>query len=148
MVLLLSMAACAPQQTGDPTESGTEAGDAAPNEEYTLPMEEGYNQLTFYWAYPEEVDNADMWIWFPNQAGKGYILHPCEYGYKTVVNVPEGITEVGFIVRRDCSDPGGSDWGSATKDVDSDRFAIIEGKETVIYLKTGDPMQYSSNDGF
>ena len=40
--------------------------------------------------------------------------------------------EVGFIVRRDCSNPGGSDWGSATKDVDSDRFAIIEGKETVI----------------
>ena len=141
--LLLSMAACAPEQTGDPTESAT----AAPVDEYTLPMEDGYNQLTFYWSYPETVENADIWIWFPDQAGKGYILHPCEYGYKTVVNVPEGITEVGFIVRRDCSDPGGSDWGSATKDVDSDRFAIIEGKETVIYLKTGDPMQYSSDDG-
>ena len=143
-LVLLTMAACAPAQTGDPTESAT----AAPaDDEYTLPMEDGCNQVTFYWSYPEKVDNADMWIWFPNQAGKGYILHPCEYGYKTVVNVPEGITEVGFIVRRDCSDPGGSDWGSATKDVDSDRFAIVEGKETVIYLKTGDPMQYSSDDG-
>ena len=147
MVLLLSMAACAPQQTEDPTESGTGAGNVEPTGEYTLPMEDGHNQLTFYWSYPQAVDNVDIWIWFPNQAGKGYILHPCEYGYKTVVNVPEGITEVGFIVRRDCSDPGGSDWGSATKDVDSDRFAIIEGKETVIYLKTGDPMQYSSDDG-
>ena len=143
MLLLLGMAACAPAQTEDPTEPPTEP----PADEYTLPMEDGYNQLTFYWSYPEEVDNADMWIWFPNQAGKGYILHPCEYGYKTVVNVPEGVTEVGFIVRRDCSNPGGSDWGNATKDVESDRFAIIEGKETVIYLKTGDPMQYSSNDG-
>ena len=75
--LLLSMAACAPEQTGDPTESAT----AAPVDEYTLPMEDGYNQLTFYWSYPETVENADIWIWFPDQAGKGYILHPCEYGY-------------------------------------------------------------------
>ena len=64
-----------------------------------------------------------------------------------VVNVPEGIDEIGFIVRKDCSDPGGSSWGSATKDYEQDRFAAIEGKETFIYLKSGDPAQYISNDG-
>ena len=49
LVMLMSMAACAPQQTEDPTQSGTEAGNDAPADEYTLPMEDGYNQLTFYW---------------------------------------------------------------------------------------------------
>jgi len=116
-------------------------------EEYSLPLEDGYNQLTFYWNYPGGYENCDMWIWFPNQDGKGHLFHECEYGAKVVVNVPEGIEEVGFIVRRDCSDPGGTSWGSATKDYESDRFAKIEGRETVVYLVSGDPNQYISKDG-
>ena len=132
------------------TETETETGGAYvpdPNE-YKLPLEDGYNQLTFYWNYNGGTyDNCDIWIWWGDKAGQGYTFHECNYGAKVVINVPEDITEVGFIVRRDCSEPGGSSWGNATKDYESDRFAIIEGKETIIYLKSGDPEQYRSQDG-
>ena len=49
--------------------------------EYTLPREEGTRQLTFYW-YGEDVDydTCDMWIWYPNADGHGYLFHPCPYG--------------------------------------------------------------------
>ena len=118
------------------------------NDEYTLPLEDGYNQLTFYWTYSGgEYSNCDMWIWFPGADGRGYTFHECEYGGKVVINVPEDIAEVGFIVRKNCSNPGGTSWDEATKDYDQDRFAVISGRETVIYLKGGDQYQYTSNDG-
>ena len=139
--LLLAMVGCGnaePQTTTEP---------AAPTEEYTLPKEEGYNQITFYWKPSGTVKDADVWSWWNNGDGKGYILYPCEYGYKAVINVPEGVTEVGFIVRYNCSDPGGSSWGEATKDFAEDRFAPITGPDTVVYLKGGDGNQYYSSDG-
>ena len=144
IVCLLLLAAllftgCEPAAVPPPTEP-------APSE-YTEPLQDGYNQVTFYWTYSGTYENCDMWIWWGDKAGQGYLFHECEYGAKVVVNVPEGIEELGFIVRKDCSDPGGSSWGSATKDYDQDRFAVIEGKETFIYLKPGDPAQYISNDG-
>ena len=152
LATLLSVAACGTQSEEpttaptDPTEPATEAPTQAAGE-YTEPLQDGYNQLTFYYYSPEGYENCDMWIWFPNQAGKGHLFTECSYGAKVIVNVPEGIEEVGFIVRRNCSNPGGSDWGSATKDFESDRFAKIEGRETFVYLKTGDGNQYISNDG-
>ncbi len=118
-----------------------------PAEEYTEPLVDGYNQLTFYWNWSGSYENCDIWIWWGDKAGQGYLFHECEYGAKVVVNVPEDVTEVGFIVRRDCSEPGGNSWGSATKDYEQDRFATIEGRETFVYLKTGDASQYKSNDG-
>ena len=144
IVCLLLLAAllftgCEPAAVPPPTEP-------APSE-YTEPLQDGYNQVTFYWTYSGTYENCDMWIWWGDKAGQGYLFHECEYGAKVVVNVPEGIEELGFIVRKDCSDPGGSSWGNATKDYDQDRFAVIEGKETFIYLKPGDPAQYISNDG-
>ena len=138
-LLLVGCTPAAPQPTQTPTEP-------APTE-YTEPLQDGYNQVTFYWTYSGTYENCDMWIWWGDVAGKGYLFHECEYGAKVVVNVPEGIEEIGFIVRKDCSEPGGSSWGSATKDYDQDRFAVIEGKQTTIYLKPGDPAQYISNDG-
>ena len=152
LATLLSVAACGTQPEEptaaptDPTEPATEAPTQAADE-YTEPLQDGYNQLTFYYYSPEGYENCDMWIWFPNQAGKGHLFTECSYGAKVIVNVPEGIEEVGFIVRRDCSEPGGTSWGSATKDYEQDRFAVIEGRETVIYLATGDPNQYFSRDG-
>ena len=121
---------------------------ARAEEEYSLPREEGTRQVTFYW-YGENVDygTCDMWIWYPNADGRGYLFHPCEYGVKVVLNVPEEIGKVGFIVRKSCSEPGGSSWGSATKDYDGDRYAEITGETTEIYLKPGDPNQYMSDDG-
>ena len=128
-------------------ESTSEKPYQPPEDEYMLPLEDGYNQLTIYWNYNGTYENCDVWIWWGDVAGKGYTFHECAYGAKMVVNVPEGVSEVGFIVRRDCSEPGGSSWGSATKDYEQDRFVILEGKETVIYLKSGDPSQYTSDDG-
>ena len=137
---MLAMAACGVTEPQDTTQP------PAPTEEYTLPKEEGYNQLTIYWT-GKTVQNADVWSWIGDGAGKGYILYPCEYGYKAVINVPVGVEEVGFIVRYDCSEPGGTEWGSATKDFEADRFAVMTGSDTVIYLKSGDGNQYYSADG-
>jgi len=151
--LLLTMAACgsaAPEATPEPapelTPEPTPDPPAEP-EEYFEPIPEGHNQITFYYRSPEGYENCDMWIWFPGADGKGHLFTECEYGAKVIVNVPEGIEEVGFIVRRNCSDPGGSSWGSATKDFESDRFAKIEGRENFVYLLTGDGNQYISKDG-
>ena len=117
-------------------------------DEYTLEKEPGCRQLTLYWNHPSaDYSKCDVWIWFPGKDGGGNLFHPCAYGAKCVVNVPEDVSEVGFIVRRDCSDPGGSSWGDATKDFGDDRFAIMSGEDTVIYLKPGDGMQYTSPDG-
>ena len=121
---------------------------ASAEEEYTLPREEGTRQITFYW-YGEDVDynTCDMWIWYPNADGHGYLFHPCEYGVKVVLNVPESENKVGFIVRRNCSDPGGASWGEATKDYDGDRYAEITGDTTEVYLLPGDENMYKSDDG-
>ena len=156
LAAVLGMVACGPQpEVPEDTDPSTEPSVEEPSqeppqaatEEYTEPLQDGYNQLTFYYNSPEGYENCDMWIWFPNQAGKGHLFTECEYGAKVIVNVPEDVLEVGFIVRRNCSNPGGTDWGSATKDFESDRFAKIEGRETFVYLKTGDGNQYISNDG-
>ena len=125
------------------------ANPAAPaTEEYTLEREPGTNQLSFYWkADGVDYSKCDMWIWYPNADGRGYLFHPCEYGVKVVLNVPEDIAEVGFIVRKNCSDPGGTSWGDATKDFENDRFAKITGETTEVYLLSGDEAQYISTDG-
>ncbi len=152
MLFSLALSACAPQVTPAPTDGSgdtkpTEDSSREPTEEYTEPLVDGYNQVTFYWTYPGGYENCDMWIWWGDVAGKGYLFHECDYGAKVIVNVPEGVDEVGFIVRRDCSDPGGNSWGSATKDYEQDRFAAVEGRTTEVYLKPGDPAQYISFDG-
>ena len=146
VTMLLSFTACGTQ--AQPTEPApTQAPTEPAPTEYFEPIPDGHNQLTFYWTYDGTYENCDMWIWMPGKDGKGYTFHECEYGGKVIVNVPEDVEQVGFIVRRDCSEPGGTSWGSATKDYESDRFAVIEGKETVIYLKSGDAAQYKSRDG-
>jgi len=158
LVLGLVLTACAPAQTAAPTaepsvpttEPVTQPAEAVTEpaaEEYSEPIPEGYNQVVFYWTWDGSYENCDVWAWWGDVAGKGYLFHECEYGAKAIVNVPEGVEELGFIVRRDCSDPGGSAWGSATKDYEPDRFAPIEGKQTHVYLKSGDPVLYKSSDG-
>ena len=128
------------------TPAETEAPEPAP-ELYTLEREPGCNQLTIYW-YRDGTDysKCDVWVWFPGRDGHGELFHPCDYGVMCVVNVPEDVTEVGFIVRRGCSDPGGSSWGEATKDFDGDRYAIMDG-DTEVYLKPGVADQFRSDDG-
>ncbi len=154
LILALSMClgGCAPAEQTDP--SSTDASEATestapstPSDEYTLEREDGCYQLTIYWKGDADLATSDIWLWFPNKDGRGYVMHACEYGGKVVVNVPEDVTEVGYIVRLNCSEPGGTSWGTATKDAtESDRFVEMDG-DTTIYLQMGDPQQYSSNDG-
>ena len=108
---------------------------------------EGMNRVIFYW-YGDGVDysTCDMWIWFPNADGRGYLFEPCDYGVRVVMDVPADVKQVGFIVRTNCSDPGGASWGSATKDVDADRYADVTGRVTEVFLKPGDSHMYLSKD--
>ncbi len=156
MALSLALVLCLTGCVSSPTEPSTPPTDPKPTQsnptnpsgpEYELPKEEGYNQLTLYWDGDVDLSKADVWMWYGDVAGKGYLLYPCAYGAKAVINVPAGVEKVGFIVRYNCSDPGGDAWGDATKDFDEDRFAFVSGEETVIYLKKGDGGQYTSTDG-
>ena len=108
--------------------------------------EDNTNTLTLYWDGSDNLNNCDVWAWWNGKAGSGYRLQPCEYGSKCTINVPKHIEHVGFIVRTNCSDPCGSSWGTAYKDWHEDRTATITGKETNIYLKSGDGNQYLSYD--
>ncbi|MBO6060624.1 MAG: type I pullulanase, partial [Clostridia bacterium] len=142
-----ALAGCTGKPAG-PEETQAPEVTREPYEEYDPPREDGTNRVIFYW-YNEtnDYDKCDMWIWFPNADGRGYLFHPCEYGAKVIVDVPQGTEEVGFIVRRECSDPGGTGWGDAVKDYDGDRFAKVTGDVTEVYLKPGDGAQYRSDDG-
>ena len=138
--------------SGEVDNGGIEGTYQPPEGEYDIETPEGYNKVTFYWVNPmfsswADYETCDIWIWYDDVDGKGYLMEQCEYGAKVVINVPETVLEVGFIVRKDCSEPGGSSWGTASKDGGDDRFAIITGKETYIFLKNGDANQYASDDG-
>ncbi len=139
MLMLVSFcfASCnEPEPTPDPTLW----------DDYFPEKKDGYNQVTFFWN--GDINGSDMWIWWGDAAGRGYLFHECGYGGKVVVDIPEGVDQVGFIVRTGCTDPGGTSWGTANKDgTQDDRFATITGPNTVIYLKAGNAQQYFSNDG-
>ena len=113
---------------------------------------DGYNLITFYWYNPlADISKCDLWAWWDNGGGGAYLWEPCSYGYRVTLSVPDDITEVGFIPRKECTQPGdGSSWGYAVKDCgEDDLFATIEGEDTFIYLRGGrnDANQYHSNDG-
>ena len=109
---------------------------------------DGTRRLTLYWTADDaDYEKCDIWIWFPGKDGSGHLFEPCDYGAKVTVDVPSDVAEVGFIVRRNCSSPGGSSWGEAEKDYGDDRFAVLTGDSTEIYLLPGDGMQYTSPDG-
>ena len=131
------------------TQTAPASTDAPPaTEEYSLEREPGTRQLRFYWKNEKaDLSKCDMWIWYPEAEGRGYLFHPWEYGGMVALNVPEEISEVGFIVRKNCSDPGGTSWGDATKDYEEDRYAVLTGEETEIYLLPGEAGQYTSTDG-
>lgn len=117
--------------------------------EYELPLEEGCRQVTIYYNRDAGYSDCDVWLWYGTVAGRGYAFHECSYGAKVVVNVPDSTEEIGFIIRTNVPSPGGTDWpSSARKDgTDSDRKIALKGDYTVVYTKSGDGNNYSSNDG-
>ena len=108
-----------PEPTPDPEPEEPYVPD--PNE-YTIDKEEGMNQITVYWVKPgQDYSTCDMWIWYLGADGHGYSFHECAYGAKVVLNLPDTVKNMGYIVRYDCSDPGGSTWGDAKKDIQDDQ---------------------------
>lgn len=117
-------------------------------EEYTLERAEGTKQVTIYYNREEGYEGCDVWFWYDSVDGRGYEFHKCAYGAKFVINVPDTVEEVSYIIRTGCSDPGGTSWGTANKDgTDSDRKIKLTGDYTVIYTKAKDKNNYISNDG-
>ncbi len=149
VLLVMTAVGCTgPGETTAPeTTASEETTKGAVEGETFLEREEGCKLLTLYWEGAADIETSDVWMWWDGKDGQGYLFCPCEYGFKCQVNVPAEVNEVGFIVRRDCSDPGGTAWGEATKDFEDDRHAVLTGDETVIYLKMRDGKQYTSNDG-
>jgi len=145
LACVLAFGGCASSSSGK-NDNGGESD--TPKDEYTLERGADEKQITFYYSRSGGYDDCDIWLWYDGANGRGYTFHECTYGAKVVVNVPNTISEVGFIVRTGCSDPGGTSWGSATKDAtETDRSATLRGDETVIYLKEGDAQSYTSEDG-
>lgn len=147
LAMLFVFCGCA-GKTDQPPQGDTE--DPAAGEEYTLPREDGKNQITFYFnRIGDDYSDCDLWLWEEGGAeGRGFLFHECAYGAKAVVNISADTSRVGFIVRTGCSDPGGTSWGTATKDAtQDDRFISIKEEETFVYLKAGDKKAYSSPDG-
>ena len=71
-----SASAAAPQTTAPETTAQPTDPPGPGTQEYTLEREPGTNQLIFYWlAKDVDLSRCDMWIWFPNADGKGYLFH-------------------------------------------------------------------------
>ncbi len=146
-----------PNGVGGETGGGSNTGGNENNHhDPDVVREEGHNLITFFWNNPlwvkdpAKLAKCDIWCWWDGGEGGGRMMKQCEYGAMLTLSVPEDVTEVGFIVRTNCSDPGGTSWGNANKDCGpDDLFATIEGADTFIYLKGGksDPNQYHSYDG-
>ena len=145
--MLFVFAACSPKKT----DSGNGGGGntTKPGEEYTLECPSGYRQITVYWNRPSgDYSDCDVWMWYSGGDGVALTFHECEYGGKVILNVPDDTIKVGYIVRTNCSAPGFAVWDGVVKDgSDSDRYVTLRGQSTVIYLKSGDPNAYESNDG-
>lgn len=159
MLMLVMVVACKPQEPHDSSSSSatssassdiTESSSSVGKEE-DLDLSDqpaNTNVLVLYWTRGNGVyDNCDIWYWYEGKDGSGHLYEECDYGVRVILYIPVGVEKVGFIARTDCSDPGGTSWGSATKDFSEDRYAILTGDITQIYLKEKDGSQYFSNDG-
>ena len=128
-----------------PVDSGDSSGSAPVSHDAPAHVD-GYNSLTIYWNNSDNLAKCDAWLWWESKEGSGYLFEADAYGAKCTVYVPEEIDEVGFIIRRNCSDPGGSTWGDAIKDYDGDRAVPMDAEHVEIYLKKGSGAIYYMNE--
>lgn len=131
----------------DTTPSSTTTVPSGPVDEYFLPKEDGCNQITFYWNYKGDAATSSFWIWPEGGSGYSYAVYECGFGLKCMVNIPQDVTRIGFIAIHGCSTVGGDTWPGGTKDYDGDRYLDITGDDMAVYLKSGDPNIYYSDDG-
>ena len=155
MILALSMlllSGCVQPQTStpattNPTTAPTTTVPGGDCDEYFLPKEDGCNQITFYWQFKGDADTSSFWIWPDGGNGYSYKVYPCAFGLKCMVNIPKDVTRIGFIAIYGCASVGGDSWPGGTKDYDGDRYLDITGDDMAVYLKSGDPNIYYSDDG-
>ena len=151
LALSLCLAACNPQDDYFDTSKYEVDMDIGVNtgvlEDYELPREEGCRQLVVYWRETaHSYKDNDLWLWHDLAEGRAYEFHPCAYGAKAVVNVPQEIEQVGFILRKNATTHGET-WGVADKVYDNDRTITLTGDVTEIYLTGVNPYKFESNDG-
>ncbi len=152
LCLVLALAMClggctpaAPESTGSAGSAGSTGSTGATGSTGSSQPADG-KTLTIYWDYTGDLATADVWAWADGKDGKGYMFEKDAFGCKTVISMSADVVKMGFITRYDCSDPGTSSWGTATKDIEADRFVNLEGSATTIYLKMGDDGIYYSDD--
>ncbi len=108
--------------------------------------------------YNGNLAKTDLWLWTDSgsiSAGGGRAFTKSDsYGGYLTVEVPEGETQVGFIVRTNVPNPGNNPgWDNVGKDgTDSDRSIPISSRfvkdgKLDVYLKTGDANNYIMNNG-
>lgn len=119
-------------------------------DDYTLPRGENEKQLIVYWREKgHNYDDNDLWLWEVGGAvGRAFEFHPCSYGAKVVFNVPNTVSSVGFIIRISTVhtdvDPI---WNATGKIVDADRFILLTGDVTEVYLTGANQYKFTSTDG-
>ena len=80
-VLMFALAGCVqpqPTTTSPGTTGSTAPTQGKPDDEFTLPKEEGHNQITFYWNYLGDLENCDVWVWWDGKEGSGYRMQPAD----------------------------------------------------------------------
>ena len=67
MMLSFCLASCGTPGIEDGTEGDSDIATNGKNDEtideYKLPLEEGYNQLTIYFKHNGSYDDCDIWMW-------------------------------------------------------------------------------------
>ena len=73
MLLTLLLTSCRSSNKnegeGEGGGGGSDGGWQMPEDEYRIPMEDGYNQLTFYWSHPGVIEDCDIWCWWDGKVG-------------------------------------------------------------------------------
>ncbi|MFA5478396.1 MAG: type I pullulanase [Candidatus Muiribacteriota bacterium] len=88
-----------------------------------------------YHRYDGNYDEWNLWIWLENGEGKSYnFTEKTDYGVKTIINFPEEVERIGFIVRK-------GEW--VEKDVDEDRYIDLTKSNREIWLLSSDREIYS-----
>ncbi len=149
MLMVVTLVACKPQTPDHSSSSEEYSSVGETRDDLDLSdRPENTNVLVIYWTRGNGVfEGCDMWYWYDGKDGSGHLYEECDYGVRAIMYIPVGVEKVGFIARTDCSEPGGTSWGTATKDFSEDRYAILTGEITEIYLKEKDGAQYASKDG-
>ena len=99
-------------------------------------------EVTITFNYQREDNNYtdwNLWVWEEGKDGSQYnFSETTDFGVSATLTFTTTSDTFGFIVRK-------GSWEA--KDVDADRFVIVEDGRAEVWLKSGDPTIYQSNPG-